>query len=546
MTPDKTLNPNPLVSVIIPCYNHAQFLAEAIESVHQQTYRNIEIIVVDDGSKDNTKEIVGQFTDVKYIYQHNRGLSAARNTGIDHSKGEFLVFLDADDLLYPNAIEINIGYLLKNETLAFVSGWHDKVDEWKYPIAQDAQQVIESNHYLHLLMGNYIGMHAAVMYRRKVFDKFRYDTSLKACEDYNLYFDITRKYPVASHNTKMAAYRIHGVNMSANVPFMLKHVLFVLERQKPRLLSNEERQAFNLGKKIWKDYYSEKIYWNSYFQITLSQQSPAWKDVKFIIDNNTKLALKLTRQKFIYDMREFLKKYLPDGILKWLHKKGIYEQYNPPIGRIDSGDFQRTKPFSADFGFDRGGPIDRYYIEAFLQKNNADVKGRALEIGDNEYTLRYGGNKLTKSDILHITENPKATFIGDLSDAPQLPAEAFDCVILTQTLHFIYDFKAALRTCYRVLKPEGVLLLTVPGISHIDSGEWKEYWLWAFTDKSMKRIMAETFPSSTVEIETFGNVYVASSFLYGMGLPEMNKKYLDQHDPSYQVIITVKATKPAK
>jgi hypothetical protein len=256
------------------------------------------------------------------------------------------------------------------------------------------------------------------------------------------------------------------------------------------------------------------------------------------------LFTKLLVRKLAHDMRRYLKKHLPDSILKWLHKKGIYQKYHPPVGKIDAGDFARTNPFSSDFGFDRGGPIDRYYIEKFLDKNSDDVKGRALEIGDNEYTLRYGGNKLSKSDILHITENPKATFIGDLSDAPQVPSDAFDCVILTQTLHFIYDFKAALKTCYRVLKPGGVLLLTVPGISHIDSGEWKEYWLWAFTDKSMKRVMAETFPSSKIDVETFGNVYVASSFLYGMGLPEIKKEYLDQHDPSYQVIITVKATKP--
>lgn len=544
MTNDKNITPNHLVSVVIPCYNHARFLAEAIESVLQQTYKNVEIIVIDDGSKDNTKEIADQFSAVKYVYQPNQGLSAARNTGIDNSKGEFLVFLDADDLLYPNAIATNIDYLLKNKSLAFVSGWHDKVDEWKYHIEQDEQQVVESDHYLHLLMGNYIGMHAAVMYQRKIFDEFRYDTSLKACEDYNLYFDIARKYPVASHNKRMAAYRIHGVNMSSNVPFMLKHVLLVLERQKIKLQSDVEQNAFQKGKKIWTDYYTGKLYKDVYFRMTSLNQSATITDIKFLFGKNTKLAVKLALQKFNHDMREYFKNHLPDRILKWLFKKGIYKQYNPPVGKIDSGDFQRTKPFSVDFGFDRGGPIDRYYIEAFLQKNSADVKGRALEIGDNEYTLRYGGNKLSKSDILHITENPKATFIGDLSDAPQLPSNAFDCIILTQTLHFIYDFKAALRTCYRVLKPGGVLLLTVPGISHIDSGEWKEYWLWAFTDKSMKRIMAETFPSATVEIETFGNVYVASSFLYGMGLPEMNKKYLDQHDPSYQVIITVKATKP--
>jgi ubiquinone/menaquinone biosynthesis C-methylase UbiE len=167
-----------------------------------------------------------------------------------------------------------------------------------------------------------------------------------------------------------------------------------------------------------------------------------------------------------------------------------------------------------------------------------------MEIGDNEYTLRYGEERIVKSDILHIdASNEKATFIGDLSNVPDVPSESFDCVILTQTLHFIYDFKSALRTCYRILRPSGVLLLTVPGISHIDHGEWKDYWLWAFTDKSMRRLMEDTFPNGTVDIATYGNVFVAAAFLYGMGLTEFPKNYLDHHDPAYQVIISVKVVK---
>jgi SAM-dependent methyltransferase len=214
------------------------------------------------------------------------------------------------------------------------------------------------------------------------------------------------------------------------------------------------------------------------------------------------------------------------------------------VGKVKPGDFERLTPFSFDFGFDRGGAIDRYYVEYFLNENKSAIKGRVLEIGDNDYTLRFGANAVLQSDILHIDEkHSKATFIGDLSDAPHVPSNSFDCIILTQTLHFIYDFRAALQTCYRILKPGGCLLLTAPGISHLDRGEWKEYWLYAFTDKSMKRLMHDVFHSESAEIRTYGNVYVAAAFLYGMGLPEFNKKYLSYNDPSYQVIISVKVIK---
>ncbi len=243
-------------------------------------------------------------------------------------------------------------------------------------------------------------------------------------------------------------------------------------------------------------------------------------------------------------LKSFIKKNMPSIGKKWLRKTGLYKSRLPDVGTVNAGDFNSLVPFSTQFGYDRGGPVDRYYIENFLKKEAEQIKGRCLEIGDNEYSLLFGGSKLTQSDILHIDEtNTKATFIGDLSNAPQLPDNAFDCIVLTQTLHLIYDFKAALATCYRILKPGGALLLTSPGITPIDHGEWKKTWYWSFTDKALIKLTAEVFPGSIVEVETFGNVYVASAFLYGMGLTEIPVEKLDYSDPHFQVIITVKAIK---
>ena len=223
---------------------------------------------------------------------------------------------------------------------------------------------------------------------------------------------------------------------------------------------------------------------------------------------------------------------------------GLRSNHPPMIGTVSLGDLKRIKPVSNQFGFDRGGAIDRYYIENFLQKENASIRGKVLEIGDNSYTTLYGGNKVTKSEVLHVNENNKnATIIGDISHAPQIPDNTLDCIILTQTLHLIYNFKDALQTCYRILKPGGTLLLTVPGITPIDHGEWNSIWYWSFTDKSMTALTKELFRHETVEVNTFGNVRVASSFLYGLGLDEITSDILDYNDPHFQVIITVKAVK---
>jgi glycosyltransferase involved in cell wall biosynthesis len=232
---------------------------DAVESVWRQDYLSVEIIVVDDGSTDNTKEILKGVGAVKYVHQKNRGLSAARNTGIKNSHGEFLIFLDADDWLLPGAIKVNIDYLKQNKTLAFVSGAHEKVfvdiGESKYEF-----QEANTDHYIHLLQGNYIGMHAAVTYSRWVFDDFLFDENLKACEDYDLYLKISRKYPVFHHSNKIAAYRIHNSNMSGNIPKMLLYVLKVLKRQKNNLRTIKEKRAYKNGLKVWKNYYCMELY----------------------------------------------------------------------------------------------------------------------------------------------------------------------------------------------------------------------------------------------------------------------------------------------
>jgi glycosyltransferase involved in cell wall biosynthesis len=226
----------------------------ALNSIWSQKYLNYEIIVVDDGSTDNTQDLLKTCADVKNVYQKNSGLSAARNTGIANSSGEFLIFLDADDWLLDDAISTNVSYLLWNEQLAFVSGAHDK-----YFVNEDVyinfSQEINNNHYLHLLQGNYIGMHASVMFRRRVFDVFRYDTSLKACEDYDIYLKIAREFPVFHHTNKIAAYQIHDSNMSANKALMLKNVLTVLKRQKQNLNTAAELQAYKKGIDTFKNYY---------------------------------------------------------------------------------------------------------------------------------------------------------------------------------------------------------------------------------------------------------------------------------------------------
>ena len=546
---------SPIITVVITCYNQGKYLREAIESVLAQSYEYCEIIIVDDGSTDHTKFVVDGYPQVKYIYQVNQGVSSARNTGIEHSNGEFICFLDADDWLLPNGLEINLQHIEENKEVAFVSGAYVfvnmyypfarfvsaerlnreeryTVDEPKFPVTRD--------HYKQFLRGNYIGMHAAVLYRHWVFEEFRFDTSLTGCEDYDLFLRISRKYPVLDHAAPIAAYRRHENNTTANTSMMLRFALDVLDRQKDNLKTSEEEKCLMEGKVNWKNIYANLVYQKMLNPLYQYKR----EDLQFLWLNDKKLYFNRQIKKFKLEYKEILKKVLPSPVVKALKSLNGRKIYTPPVGKVNMGDLARLDPFSRAFGYDRGGPVDRYYIDNFLEKNSALIKGRVLEIGDNEYTLKFGGAKVTQSDILHVNEtNPNATFIGDITNAPHLPGNGFDCIVLTQTLHLIYDYKEAIKTCFRILKPGGSLLLTVPGITSIDAGEWKSTWYWAFTDISIKRILEETFDVDNIIVDAFGNILTATAFLYGMGLQEVSKNKLDYYDPSYQVTISAIATK---
>lgn len=212
---------------------------------------------------------------------------------------------------------------------------------------------------------------------------------------------------------------------------------------------------------------------------------------------------------------------------------------------VDLGRLDRVYPISPLFGYDRGQPIDRYYIENFLMQHKRDIRGSVLEIGDDTYTRRFGKDRITRCDILHAVEgNPSATIVADLTRADNIPSATFDCILMTQTLQFIYDLPAAVGHLYRILKPEGILLATFPGISQIsryDMDRWGDFW--RFTTLSAQHLFEDTFSAGNVEVQAYGNVLTAVAFLHGLSVEDLKPESLKYQDPDYQVLITVRAKK---
>jgi SAM-dependent methyltransferase len=219
----------------------------------------------------------------------------------------------------------------------------------------------------------------------------------------------------------------------------------------------------------------------------------------------------------------------------------------PPIGAIDFGDLRRLKPFDKNFGYGRGLPVDRYYIEAFLTQHRLDIAGRVLEIAEPLYTRKFGDDRVTQSDVLDVyLRKPGVTIIADLTDAHQIASDTFDCIILTQTLQLIFEVQAAIQTCHRILKPGGVLLATFPGISQVARPTYTESWVdcWHFTAAGARKSFAQTFPVSDFTVQVFGNVLTATAFLYSLAAEELSREELDYRDPDYEVTIAVRAQKP--
>lgn len=199
------------------------------------------------------------------------------------------------------------------------------------------------------------------------------------------------------------------------------------------------------------------------------------------------------------------------------------------------------RPISKKYSFDRGKPIDRYYLEKFLHQNKRHIKGICLEIGNNSYTRKFGGKRVTRSDVLDINnKNFFANIHGDLSNLPQIKDNTYDCLVITQTLGMIPEYTKAIKECYRILKPGKYILFTGSSIGPLWelSGSY-----WKFTPAGTKYLFAKAFKNKNIKLKTYGNLPAAQAFLAGLSVQDVDKKSLDHLDPHFPVLITAKAKK---
>lgn len=201
--------------------------------------------------------------------------------------------------------------------------------------------------------------------------------------------------------------------------------------------------------------------------------------------------------------------------------------------------FIPSAPISRVFGFDRGMPIDRYYIERFLAGNAHYIRGTVLEVAGREYTVKYGTD-VRESISMHISDGGNGSNrVANLETGEGIEDNIADCFILTQTLPFVFHITAAAENTVRMLKSGGVALITVPGITQIsryDMDRWGHYW--SFTTASLKKLFESCSDVAFVEVKAYGNVKTAASGLYGLAVEDMEQEDLAYQDDDYQQLIT--------
>ena len=492
---------DPEVVVIIRCRDQGRTLDEAVQSVRGQTRQPVELVIVDHEAVDlYTRQVLARLEQggLRILRSTHQSLAKAWNLGIRSTLAPFIVLLEGDRRLEPTYLEKASNCLALRTDIAFVSfpmrrsgGANEHRDPGSPElIASIARESIS----------------VSSMFRRDAWVEVGgFDEHCRGSEELDFWTSLlergfrgeTLPEPLLCGRGSRSVGIDRETRVAAMERFYRKHMNTVTGHVEPLLLAKEQ------------------------VLLELTEHHE--------LLHNRKGALRADLEGVQRDIAAALAEF-----------RGLGQ--NP----IELGDLRRTSPISPVWGLDRGLPLDRYYIESFLDRNRNDVRGRVLEVKDAGYTRRFGDSRVTGSDVLDIdVENRQATVLADLTQANGIADDTYDCFVLTQVLGLIYDVSAAVATAYRILKPGGVLLCTVPAagrISYEGSGLDGDYW--RFTEASIRRLFAEAFPIDGFEVTGFGNVLATAAFLYGLAPHELARDELDSTDPFFPLVYGIRATKP--
>jgi glycosyltransferase involved in cell wall biosynthesis len=534
----------PVITGIIIFLNGEKHLAEAIDSVLAQTFTRWELLLCDDGSTDGAtaiaKDYAARFPDrIRYLEHpnhENRGMSATRNLGIRHARGEYIAMLDADDVWTAVKLEEQLAILEANPRAAMVYGpmkqwysWTGKPQDDRRDAMQKLgvtpDRIVEAPELLLSFLRDPACHVCGLLTRKSVLQEVGcYEEEFRTeYEDVIVQSKISLRYPAYSSSRCWYWYRQHDDSCTSQTR---RHC-----QQRParlKFLRKLEGHLASLGVtsgEVWNEVQRQLRPFNRRFAYSIERAA----------------------MQAAVAVRDIAKRVMPKPIVAWARAKYWRHGYTPPAGWVRYGSLRRTAPISRDFGVERGTPVDAYYADRFLTEHRADLRGAVLEVGDRPGTgHRFAARDVTRFATASLRLDARLNCeagdhaLLDLRDGP------FDCVLLGGALAHAFDTRAALRACFDALCPGGVLLATLPCISQINRyADVRQGDYWRFTPRSARALFEQVVRSDQLDVRIYGNVLAATALLQGIAAEELRADELDANDVEFPVVVAVRAVKPA-
>lgn len=492
------------VAVVIVCHGLGRTLRDALASVVEQTVQPSELLIVDDGSSDlYTVQQLASLEEGGHRINRleHSGVSAARNAGIKATVAPLVVLLDADDTLEPRYLETAAGHLDAHPELGFVTcGMRSsgEINNQWFPPEPTLVNVL-----------SYGVPHIASMFRRTAFERAGgFDERLHGFEDTEFW-------------VAMLASGARGA--------VLPEALFNYRLRPRSLHARATRPDTHVD--AWTRIYRKHAH-------TLAPYC---------------LELVRAKESFAIQQREHYKAMVQEHAMLSERLADLERECAEALGElaclglppVDFGELNRLTPVSDRWGIDRGLPVDRHYIDRFVEQNRDAITGHVLEVKDPGYTHRFGA--ATVVDVIDIDpDNRSANIVADLSAADVIASDTYDCIVLTQTLGLVRDVPAALAHVARVLKPGGTLLVSLPATGRLSpEGDGLDGDFWRFTEASVRALLTEHFPPGSFTVEGFGNPLTNAAFVYGYAAEELPQGALEVNAPAFPIVYCARARKPA-
>ena len=309
------MDKNPKVSVVIPTYNSAQFIVETLESVFAQTYKDYEVIVVDDGSTDNTKEVLKPYMSrIRYIYKENGGPASARNEGIKNARGEYIAFLDSDDLWLPEKLEKQVEYFEQYPDVVLVSTDRIRLVGNRLIRGRKKCKRVSNDAFINLWWCNSI-VNSSVMVRRFCFDKvgvFDESEEIISAEDLEMWLRIAREHKVGYIDQALTIYRVHKDGISrSNVNRVYKATRVVITKYMKDIIEREQNFRKLITERFFKYYldYGISLFYAADFPSAHKQFSEARRYKKFNIKASFSYLITSLDERSVKKLRHFRKSF---------------------------------------------------------------------------------------------------------------------------------------------------------------------------------------------------------------------------------------------